>query len=272
MVDVRPRRHPLTGVLLTLANMHYGQLYDEQVAASYDDDALGLLSGVRSIGVAQILEAGVPADAVMLDLGVGTGESLRALARSTATPRMIGIDLSSRMIEIAQRKLSFEAHIDDACNVGAHVAEGSVDIALAHFITSFVDRPRLFGAARATLKPGGLFSVVSTPRAAFANIRRIVGALLGDDVVSAAAPAPTLDELTAEVDGASFEILAADTFRCPVEFRSFDEAVTWGMKSGFFTQAIDAIGLDRIRQFADMPGVFPLVDEYLGVAVLARAI
>jgi ubiquinone/menaquinone biosynthesis C-methylase UbiE len=63
--------------------MHYGQLYDEQVAASYDDDALGLLSGVRSIGVAQILEAGVPADAVMLDLGVGTGESLRALARSS---------------------------------------------------------------------------------------------------------------------------------------------------------------------------------------------
>jgi len=48
--------------------------------------------------------------------------------------------------------------------------------------------------------------------------------------------------------------------------------VTWGMKSGFFTQAIDAIGLDRIRQFADMPDVFPLADEYLGVAVLARAI
>jgi len=72
--------------------------------------------------------------------------------------------------------------------------------------------------------------------------------------------------------GAGFAVLSADTFRCPVEFRSFDEAVTWGMKSGFFTQAIDAIGLDRIRQFADMPGVFPLADEYLGVAVLARAI
>jgi len=262
----------MTGVLLTLANMHYGQLYDEQVAASYDDDALGLLAGVRSIGVAQILEAGVPADAVMLDLGVGTGESLRALAHSAAPARMIGIDLSPRMIEIAQRKVSFEAHIDDACNAEAHVAPGSVDISLAHFITSFVDRPRLFGAARATLKPGGLFSVLSTPYAAFANIRRIVRALLGDEVVNAAAPAPTLDELTADLHGAGFAVLSADTFRCPVEFRSFDEAVTWGMKSGFFTQAIDAIGLDRIRQFADMPGVFPLADEYLGVAVLARAI
>jgi len=117
-----------------------------------------------------------------------------------------------------------------------------------------------------------LFSIVSTPHAAFANIRRIVGALLGDEVVSAAAPAPTLDELTADVHAAGFEILCADTFRSPVEFRSFDEAVTWGMRSGFFTQAIDAIGLDRIRQFADTPGVFPLADEYLGVAVLARAI
>ena len=33
---------PADGNLLTMANTHYGQLYDEQVAESYDDDALGL--------------------------------------------------------------------------------------------------------------------------------------------------------------------------------------------------------------------------------------
>jgi predicted TPR repeat methyltransferase len=252
--------------------MHYGRLYDEQVADSYDEDALGLLAGVRSLGVAQIFEARVADDAVVLDLGVGTGATLSALAPRIPNARMIGIDLSVRMIEIAQRKLPFEAHVDDACNAGARVPAASVDLVLAHFLTSFVDRPSLFGAARGTLKAGGLFSVVSTPHAAFKNVRQIVGALLGEAAVNAAAPAPTVDELTAEVQGAGFEILASNSFQRAVEFQSFDEAVEWGMKSGFFAQGIDAIGLDTIRQFADTPGVFPLADEYVGVALLARAI
>ena len=64
---------------------------------------------------------------------------------------MIGIDLSARMIEAAQRKLPLEAHVDDACNAEKHVPAASVDLTLAHFLTTFVDRPRLFRTAAATL-------------------------------------------------------------------------------------------------------------------------
>ncbi len=252
--------------------MHYGRLYDEQVADSYDEDALGLLAGARALAVAQIFAADIADDAAVLDLGVGTGETLRALAPRMPAARMIGIDLSARMIEIAKTKVAFEAHVDDACNAGARVPPASIDLVLAHFLTSFVDRPQLFGAARSTVKPGGLFSVVSTPHAAFKNVRQIVGALLGEAAVNAAAPAPTVDQLTEEVRAAGFEILASDAFTRDVKFQSFDEAVEWGMKSGFFAQSIDAIGLETIRPFADTPGVFPLADEYVGVALLARAV
>jgi SAM-dependent methyltransferase len=251
--------------------MHFGRLYDERVADSYDEDTLGLLAGVRSLAVGQILTTGVVDNPTVLDLGVGTGETLRVLAPHLAGAHMIGIDLSARMIEIAHQKLEFEAHIDDACNAAAHVAAATVDLALAHFLTSFVDRPKLYAAARSTLKPGALFSVVSTPHAAFGKFRTIAGTVLGADTVAAAAPAPTEAELAAEVTAAGFDILATDTFRSTIEFAGFDEVVDWGMKSGFLAQSISAIGLDRLRPFASMPGLFPLSDEYVGVALLARA-
>ncbi len=252
--------------------MHYGRLYDEQVADNYDRDALGLLRGVRDLGVGQILGAGRISDAVILDLGVGTGETLRALAPHAQGARMIGIDLSARMIDVARTKVTLEAHVDDACNAAAHVAAGTIDLTLAHFLTSFVDRDRLFTVARGTLKPGGLFSIVSTTHAAFGRIRKIVGGVLGTDVVNAAAPAPTEEQLAGEVRAAGFEIVATDAFRKPVKFTGFDEAVDWGLHSGFFTQSIDAIGLDKIRPFARIPGIFPIRDEYVGMAILARAI
>jgi predicted TPR repeat methyltransferase len=252
--------------------MHYGRLYDEQVADSYDEDALGLLSGVRSLALGQIFRNGVPRGPTILDLGVGTGATLHALAPHYPAARMIGIDLSARMIEIAQRKLAFQAYVADACDADAHVADASVDLCLAHFLTSFVDRPRLFGVARGTLKTGALFSVVSTPHAAFGKLRRLVGTVLGDATVNAAAPAPTEEQLAAEVSAAGFDILATDMFRSSVKFRAFDEAVEWGMKSGFLAQSIEAIGLDRLRFLAKLPGVFPISDEYVGVALLARAV
>lgn len=251
--------------------MHYGQLYDERVADTYDEDSLGLLSGTRSLAINQILQANPASHSAILDLGVGTGETLRALAPSFAEARMIGIDLSERMIEIAQRKISFEAHVDDACNAGAHVAAGSIDLTLAHFLTSFVHRPTLFAAARQTLKTGGLFSVVSTPHAAFGKLRKLAGALLGDAAIDAAAPAPTAEQLESEVAGAGFEILAFETFRKQLKFRTFDEAADWGIKSGFLAQSIEAVGLDRVRPLARIPGVFPISDEYVGIALLARA-
>jgi predicted TPR repeat methyltransferase len=251
--------------------MHFGRLYDEQIADSYDEDVLGLLIGVRMLAIHQITATGVTNHPTILDLGVGTGETLRALAPQFTGARMIGIDLSARMIEIAQGKVAFEAHVDDACNAAAHVGPETVDLALAHFLTSFVDRPTLFRAARGTLKRGALFSIVSTPQAAFAKVRALAGTVIGPEAIAAVAPAPTEEQLAAEVRDAGFEIVATDVFRSTVEFLSFEHAVDWGMKSGFFAQTISAVGLERLQPIANLPGIFPASDEYVGVAMLARA-
>src|SRR4051812_20765018 len=154
--------------------MDYGKLYDDQVADTYDEDALGLLSGVRSLAIEQISRSGVPEAPTILDLGVGTGATLVALAAMRPHARLIGVDLSARMIDVARGKLTFEAHVDDACHADRLVPAASIDLVVAHFLTTFVDRRRLFAAACAVLRPGGRLSVVSTPSEAFRRVSSLV--------------------------------------------------------------------------------------------------
>ena len=252
--------------------MDYGQLYDQHVADTYDEDALGLLAGSRGLAIAQIIGSALPGNATILDLGVGTGQTLAAIAPRFPEGRMIGIDLSPRMVASAQRKLTFEAHVDDACNAGNYVPAQSVDLVIAHFLTSFVHRPTLFQVAHGTLKPGGLLSVVSTTSEAFHRARVGVDQLLGNaGIIDQVSPSPeTGDVLRAEIEAAGFEIRSLETFRRPITFPSFDEALKWGLQSGFFAHAVEAIGLERVSALAPLTaGMFPFDDEYVGVAILA---
>ncbi len=255
--------------------MHYGKLYDEHVADTYDQDQLGLLAGVRALAIEQITATDLPSNATLLDLGVGTGLTLAALGARFPTGRKIGIDLSAKMIAAAQRRLALEAHVDDACNAAAHVPPGSVDLVLAHFLTTFVNRPRLFAAAAQTLRPGGLFSVVSSTSEAFRLVRGGVDQLLGNaGIVDKVSPSPASgDALVAELRASGFEVCARETFRRPVTFDNFDNTLTWGRQSGFFAHVLEALGTDTINRLgAATAGMFPVHDEYVGVAILARPV
>lgn len=251
--------------------MDIGRVYDEHVAGTYDEDALGLLAGARGLGLAQVTRVGLPADATILDLGVGTGESLCALAPLFPRGRRVGIDLSARMIEVARRKIDFEAHVDDACNAGAHVPDGTVDLVVAHFLTTFVDRGRLFRVAARALRRGGFLSLVSSPSEAFRAVRERLGYLIADEAtLSRASPAPeTAESLAEELRAAGFEVREFEVFSRPIVFESFEQGLEFGLRSGFFAHVIAALGLDRISTLASVPGLFPLQDEYCAVAILA---
>lgn len=251
--------------------MKIGAIYDQHVADTYDQDSLGLLSGGRGLGIAQILAATSVSPACIVDLGVGTGESLNLLGTHYPQAKRIGIDLSARMIEVARRKFEFTAYVDDACNAGAHVPDDSADLVMAHFLTTFVNRPKLFRTAANLLRPGGLFSVVGTPSEAFGKISAGVCALLGDaGAVQAASPTPeNAQSLAAELTAAGFTIVAVESFRRTIRFESFNECMDWGLRSGFFAHTVEAIGRERLEAFAQIPGLFPLEDEYVAVAVLA---
>ena len=255
--------------------MDYGKIYDEHVADTYDKDEWGLLTGVRNLALAQIKASALPADATIVDLGAGTGLTLAALTDRFPQSRMVAIDLSARMLEVAQKRLQLEAHVDDVHNIGQHVAPASVDLALAHFLTTFVDRPRLFRATAATLRPDGLLSVVATTGEAFGAIRRNVDRLLGQGgLTKELSPAPdTAEALAAELRAAGFEIVAQEIFRKPVVFDNFDAGLKWGKESGFFTHIVESLGMIKIALLKVLTrGMFPFHDEYVGVAILARPV
>lgn len=249
-----------------------GKLYDS-IASHYDSDVFGLLSAGRTAAVAQITKI-VPSRprTRIVDLGTGTGESLAALAPSFAGARISGIDLSAEMLAVARRKIDLQAIVANAENVGAHVEDATVDLALMHFLTTFIDVRSTLEACQRALRPGGFLSVVSTTQEAFGALRREIGLRIAtDEELRAASPAPSdPDVLLALVRDAGLEIVAVEHVVRKVKFTSFAQCLDFGVKSGFFTHIIASLGEERVQAASQLDALFPIADEYRGVAILAK--
>jgi predicted TPR repeat methyltransferase len=104
-----------------------------------------------------LLAAAPPRDGLVLDLGCGTGlcaPLLRPLAR-----RLVGVDLSMKMLDRARARGLYD---ELACaELVAHLRtlEGALDIAVAADVFVYVgDLGEVFAATRAALRQGGLFA------------------------------------------------------------------------------------------------------------------
>jgi ubiquinone/menaquinone biosynthesis C-methylase UbiE len=249
-----------------------GTLYDG-IAKHYDESALGLLSLGRKAAISQI-DRSVPrrAGLCIVDLGAGTGESLVALASEFPGAELIGIDISEAMLAVGREKLSLTTIVADATAVDEHVEANSIDLALMHYITTFVDVAKTVEACGRVLRPGGFLSVVSTTQEAFATLRREIGHRIAtEEEIRAASPAPDSgDSIERTLRDAGFEIVATDSVSEPIVFTSFTECLEFGEKSGFFTHIIAALGEHRVQAAAQLNALFPLFDVYRGVAILAR--
>jgi ArsR family transcriptional regulator len=103
----------------------------------------------------------LPHDAVVADLGCGTGQAAAALAPFVG--RVIGIDNSSAMLKAAQKRTA------DAENVELHrgelealpIASASCDAALLVLVLTYAPRPEIVLAEAARiLKPSGRLAIV----------------------------------------------------------------------------------------------------------------
>lgn len=106
-----------------------------------------------------------PADGeVVVDLGCGSGEFTAKVAALVPHGRVIGVDPSASMLEVARQhpapNLSF---LESAAEAVDEVVEaGSVDVVLSRAMLHWLppDRhPRLFEAIRTVLRPGGVVHV-----------------------------------------------------------------------------------------------------------------
>jgi ubiquinone/menaquinone biosynthesis C-methylase UbiE len=252
--------------------MNIGKLYDQSIASTYDRDENGLLSGARALAFQQI-ETQVAADRVdaVLDLAVGTGESLIAMRRLFPQAQLNGIDLSEEMLRIAETKLAFNAIHDDVVNTGRHFAPGTMDLLLMHFLTTFIDGDEVVARTAETLRPGGYYSVVSSTFEAFPKIYALARAIFPQDFIRSKNPAPeNTEEVVSYCVNAGLEIVAVERFTKEVSFADFQDFYDFGMSSGFFAHILCHLDEAQLAGLARIENIFPLTDHYCGSVVLAR--
>lgn len=252
--------------------MDIGKLYDQSIASTYDNDENGLLSGARAVATRQI-ETHVAAGDVeaVLDLAVGTGESLLVMRELFPDAALNGIDLSEEMLRLAEAKLKFKSVNDDVLNTGEHFEPESMDLLLMHFLTTFVDGNQVVANTSELLKPGGYYSVVSSTFEAFPTIYGLAKMIFPDEFIRGKNPAPeNTDAIVAFCSNAGLEVVAVERFTKEISFASFHELYRFGMTSGFFTHILCHLDQEQIANLASMENVFPLTDRYCGSAVLAR--
>lgn len=265
-----PEAQALDGALVA-------DLYDNHVADTYDLDAFGLLAGGRAVAARQLRQTlaqapHFPADARVVDLALGTGASLADLSAVLPRAEFIGIDISPKMLEIAAQKHPYiRTILDDAANVQFHFASGSIDLALMHFLTTYIDTAQVVASLARCLKPGAYLSIASTTYESFRLIHDAASTILPPDLIKMLNPAPVDgNSIAALLEGAGLEVVENERFEKEIAFETLPDLLQWGMQSGFFTHILSKLSAGNLDAFAPMAARFPVTDRYCASILLAR--
>jgi len=100
----------------------------------------------------------LPPRAAVLDVGCGTGEFERLMVSEYPEQLIVGIDLSAKMLEIAQEKCQAHPNVTFCIASAAALpfADHSFDVVVSASALHYFDQPALsLGEMRRVLKPGG---------------------------------------------------------------------------------------------------------------------
>jgi predicted TPR repeat methyltransferase len=128
----------------------YAEAFDEHLVETLEYRTPALL-----VGAVRERIAGAALD--VLDLGCGTGlcgPLLRPMAR-----RLVGVDLSPKMLEKARRRAVYDELACDELVAYLGTAARAFDVAIAADVFVYIgDLQAVFGGVAATLRPGGVFA------------------------------------------------------------------------------------------------------------------
>ena len=165
----------------------------------------------------------------MVDIGCGTGLTTREAARAAAPGRVVGVDVSERMLERA-RQVAAEEGLD---NVRFELGDAEVhrfdpaafDVAISRFGTMFFSDPAAaFANIAAALRPAARLVLLVWRRREHNEWARAIDAALGD---AAQPPQPGTDPFSLGDAEATARILE-DAGLAGVRFEDVHEPVLYG--------------------------------------------
>jgi trans-aconitate 2-methyltransferase len=123
---------------------------------------------------------GIAPDATVLDVGCGTGRVTEALLEIVPRGRVLAIDASAEMVELARRRLGKRAEVwrEDALELElSEPADAIVSTATLHWVT---DHDRLWPRLARALRPGGALEVQCGGAGNIDRVREVIEAVAGE--------------------------------------------------------------------------------------------
>ncbi|MGM0365715.1 MAG: class I SAM-dependent methyltransferase [Actinomycetota bacterium] len=141
-------------------------------AKTYDTDRIS--SWFRYIHRIMLNHLDISSKRSILDVGCGTGNALILMSRENEDAKYFGIDLSSRMIEIARQKTKNDSRFEFRAADSANIPYGRNSFDLVVSSNSFHHYPdplRVLAEVERVLKDGGSFFLVDACRDVFFPIK-----------------------------------------------------------------------------------------------------
>jgi trans-aconitate 2-methyltransferase len=146
-------------------------------ARTYDES-----SGPQQAWASDVLARleGVAPDATVLDVGCGTGRVTEALLALVPRGRVLAIDASAEMVELARRRLGDRARVwrQDVLDLALdEPVDAIVSTAALHWVP---DHDRLWARLAQALRPGGVLEAQCGGRGNIDRVRAVIEAVARD--------------------------------------------------------------------------------------------
>ncbi|MEM9272466.1 MAG: class I SAM-dependent methyltransferase [Cyanobacteria bacterium P01_F01_bin.143] len=263
---------------------HIEKIYDEIIASNYDIDEFKLLSKSRAVTISQIknhcLESNINS---ILDFSLGTGEALIDCKNIFPSANLYGIDISQKMIDIAQQKIAVSAFHDDAKNIDKYLESASINLALIHFMMAYIPPEVIIPKASQILASGGFCSIATSTYDSFKNLQRLakLANLLKKISVFSLIPKNPIKPkakknkkvLQTLFEKHGFTIKEKIIYEQEVEFTDLYHLHRWGVDSGWLTPFLAHITQEKLDKMNFLAKYFfPLKDKFQTVIVLAQKV
>jgi ubiquinone/menaquinone biosynthesis C-methylase UbiE len=206
---------------------------------------------------------GIGAGDAVLDVGCGTGLTTREAARAAAPGRVLGVDVSERMLERARELAAAERLGNVRYELGDAQVHGfdpaGFDVAISRFGTMFFSDPATaFANVASALRPGGRLVLLVWQRREVNHWVRAIDAVLG---AAAQPPPPGADAFSLGDAEATRRLLEGAGF-ADVRFAGVDEPV-------FYGPDVDA-ALSVVRGFQDTRAALATLDDREAARTVGR--